>query len=408
MQNCELIRSQVQLNEKTLDDKIESPEKKITISFPKELILSNIEMVKSANKKVEAHNQLLLNIKKSKEEILDKLWDYCISTIEMNIMGYNNSIKGITKAINSIEKLQRDLIKKEREKNEEIIEKSKNITSVQPTVNEINRLLAAYGFTNFSIVASKEDENSYQILRNDGSLANNTLSEGEETFISFLYFMQMVKGSTNKDNVGEKKIIVLDDPICSLDSTVLYIVSTMVKRLANDIRNNSSDVAQLFVLTHNVFFHKEASFIDGRTKELKDVNYWIIKKDSNISQIFSYGMNNPISTSYELLWKELKIQENGSLISLQNTMRRIIENYFGMLGGKKDDYIKDKFESIEDQTICESLFYWINDGSHTIPDDLFIDSYTDSPQKYLDVFKQIFEKTNNIAHYNMMMGIEES
>ena len=187
-----------------------------------------------------------------------------------------------------------------------------------------------------------------------------------------------------------------------------YIVSTMVKRLANDIRNNSSDVAQLFVLTHNVFFHKEASFIDGRTKELKDVNYWIIKKDSNISQIFSYGMNNPISTSYELLWKELKIQENGSLISLQNTMRRIIENYFGMLGGKKDDYIKDKFESIEDQTICESLFYWINDGSHTIPDDLFIDSYTDSPQKYLDVFKQIFEKTNNIAHYNMMMGIEES
>ena len=408
LQNCELIRSQVQLNEKTLDDKIESPEKKITISFPKELILSNIEMVKSANKKVEAHNQLLLNIKKSKEEILDKLWDYCISTIEMNIMSYNNSIKGITKAINSIEKLQRDLIKKEREKNEEIIEKSKNITSVQPTVNEINRLLAAYGFTNFSIVASKEDENSYQILRNDGSLANNTLSEGEETFISFLYFMQMVKGSTNKDNVGEKKIIVLDDPICSLDSTVLYIVSTMVKRLANDIRNNSSDVAQLFVLTHNVFFHKEASFIDGRTKELKDVNYWIIKKDSNISQIFSYGMNNPISTSYELLWKELKIQENGSLISLQNTMRRIIENYFGMLGGKKDDYIKDKFESIEDQTICESLFYWINDGSHTIPDDLFIDSYTDSPQKYLDVFKQIFEKTNNIAHYNMMMGIEES
>ena len=86
-------------------------------------------------------------------------------------------------------------------------------------------------------------------------------------------------------------------------------------------------------------------------------------------------------------------------------MRRIIENYFGMLGNRKNDYIVENFSSPEEKTICRSLLAWINDGSHSIPDDLFIDSYTDAVQRYKKVFKEIFENSGNIAHYNMMMGI---
>ena len=56
------------------------------------------------------------------------------------------------------------------------------------------------------------------------------------------------------------------------------------------------------LLTHNVFFHKEASYIDGRTQEMGEVNYWIVRKDDGISSIYPYGVKNPISTSYELLW----------------------------------------------------------------------------------------------------------
>ena len=116
-------------------------------------------------------------------------------------------------------------------------------------------------FTNFQIVPSPAKENSYQIQRMDGTLATNTLSEGEETFISFLYFLQFAKGSTDASKVSSKKILVLDDPICSLDSTVLYIVSSMVKSLIREIREGTSDVEQIFIFTHNVFFHKEASFV---------------------------------------------------------------------------------------------------------------------------------------------------
>ena len=197
----------------------------------------------------------------------------------------------------------------------------------------------------------------------DGTLVGNTLSEGEETFITFLYFLQFAKGAVDISKVSEKKILVLDDPICSLDNTVLYIVSSLVKSLIKSIRNGDSDVEQLFVLTHNVFFHKEASFIDRRTEECNDIHYWIINKNDSITNLTSYEKENPIKSSYELLWQELKKSDNSSHITIQNVMRRILENYFGILGKRMDEEIIDSFETIGDNKMKTgddfNLYFWI-------------------------------------------------
>ena len=87
-------------------------------------------------------------------------------------------------------------------------------------------------------------------------------------------------------------------------------------------------------------------------------------------------------------------------------MRRIIETYFKLLGKYKDDTILDKFEDPQEKIICKSLLYWINDGSHCIPDDLYVEQ-PELTDRYFHVFKQVFEKTHHIEHYNMMMGIDE-
>ena len=58
----------------------------------------------------------------------------------------------------------------------------------------------------------------------------------------------------------------------------------------------------------------------------------------------------------------------------------------------------------EDKMICRSLISWINDGSHSIPDDLYIDSYTDSVDRYKVIFREIFIKMDHKAHYDMMMS----
>lgn len=182
----------------------------------------------------------------------------------------------------------------------------------------------------------------------------------------------------------------------------------MVKELVIEIKNGKSDVEQLFIFTHNVYFHKEASFINGRIKEDKDVNFWIVRKNNGISKIQSYDMVNPISSTYELLWKELREDKDISAVSMQNTMRRIIENYFKIIGKKQDDYIISKFKTEEEKIVCESLLHWINDGSHTIFDDLHIDMHSvDISDIFKRIFRDVFDKTGHIEHYNMMMGISE-
>lgn len=362
------------------------------------------QLVINGNAAVTKHNEMVDNYTSEKDTLVADIWVFLMDENEALIAGYLNDIETFTKAKKGIQK-GIDVCKQQLDDLDgKIVEAGKNITSVQPTVDEINRSLKSYGFTNFKIVPSPAQPNAYQIQRMDGTLATNTLSEGEETFISFLYFLQFAKGSIDVAKVSNRKVLVLDDPICSLDSTVLYIVSSLVKGLIKDVREGNSDVEQIFILTHNVFFHKETAFIDRRTEVCNDIHFWIISKDNNISTIKAYERNNPIKTSYELLWEELKSNTNASLITTQNIMRRILENYFSILGKTKDDTIVDSFSTIEEKMICRSLLSWINDGSHTIPDDLYIDSYTDSIDRYKQIFKEVFFKMGHEAHYKMMMG----
>lgn len=402
------IQDAVKINIDEIGKKHDEPSRKIELSSIDSVIAEVISIIKEANDAIDVHNTVVANLNKEKESFINDVWAYCIADQKALLESFNRELASRQKAIDGINANIEKTIGIRDSLIREILEKEKNITSVQPAVDEINRSLKAYGFEGFKIVPSPTKENAYQIQRQDGELATHTLSEGEETFISFLYFMQYVKGSTNLTKISARKVIVLDDPICSLDSTVLYVVSAMVKALADSIKAGVSDVEQLIVLTHNVFFHKEASFVNGRISEENTVNYWIISKDNNISSVRAYGKVNPISTSYELLWRELKDNTSSSLITTQNIMRRIIENYFGMLGKKRDDTLVKSFATTEDKIICNSLLYWINDGSHTITDDLFIDSYSDSIEKYKVVFRQIFINTGNIAHYNMMMQIEDN
>ncbi|HHH1607742.1 TPA: AAA family ATPase, partial [Yersinia enterocolitica] len=192
---------------------------------------------------------------------------------------------------------------------------------IVPTKEFINDMLSNFGFTNFKLTES-EESGFYKIIRDDGHHVANTLSEGEKTFITFLYFLGMVQGAVGEGFITEDKVVVIDDPISSLDSNVLFIVSTLIRNIINKVRGNESDVKQILLLTHNIYFHKEVTYNGG--KELKDnETFWIVRKDKNKNSIVKNYKDNPIKTSYQLLWNEVK-QENISVSSLQNVMRRIL------------------------------------------------------------------------------------
>lgn len=72
------------------------------------------------------------------------------------------------------------------------------LTSVAPTVTEINKILERFDFKGFYLEENKQQKGTYLILREDGTNAKGTLSEGEYNFITFLYFYYLIYGSQEK------------------------------------------------------------------------------------------------------------------------------------------------------------------------------------------------------------------
>lgn len=398
--------SQQTTNNERLILKEKEPSRNVELISLNEQITLLSEIIAKANSEIKTHNKIVNNYNTERTNLIKSVWRYVINEYNAELTKFNSNHTGLSKGIKTLNEQIEVKIAKYKALNKEINELSKNVTSIQPTINEINRLLKSYGFTNFEIVPAK-DEGFYQIQREDGSIAETTLSEGEITFITFLYFLQLSKGGVSEDTVNDERILVIDDPISSLDSNVLFVVSTLIKEIIKEIKSDSGNIKQLILLTHNVYFHKEVSFIDGRTKCCGKTNYWILRKNESTTGIQPFKMLNPIQSSYELLWQELKSKEVKSSITVQNVMRRIIENYFKLLGKYGDDDLIQKFNTKEEQEICKSLISWINDGSHSINDDLYIELQDRTIENYQKVFKDVFKLTNHAGHYNMMMGIDE-
>ena len=114
-------------------------------------------------------------------------------------------------------------------------------------------------------------------------------------------------------------------------------------------------IKQIFILTHNVYFFKEVTFNSKRSQEgaMNEETFWTVNKPGEYSKVFKHD-TNPIKTSYELLWNEIKSGERSKL-SIQNTMRRILENYFKILGNTNFDTICDLFDGKE-KLICKRYF----------------------------------------------------
>ena len=402
--NAKALIAQISENLEKLEKKEREPSRSIDIAKTQDSSNQVKEIIGSANNLINNQNSIVDNYESERRSLINQVWGLIASSYGENITNFTKRDAGLTKGIDQLNQQYLDKRNEYRTLDDEIKKLSDNVTSVEPTVNSINAQLKQFGFLNFEIVPCKKVKSHYQLQRQNGDLAENSLSEGEITFITFLYFMQLAVGSKNKNDISDDRVLIIDDPISSLDSTVLFVVSTLIKKIIKDIKEEKGNIKQLVLLTHNVYFHKEVSFINGRENNNRDTSYWILRKVNTNSKVQSFSHDNPIQTSYEMLWKELKLKDHNSGITIQNTMRRIIENYFKILGKYGDDDLIQKFTNIEEQEICRSLICWINDGSHSINDDLYIEQQRDTIEKYMKVFKDIFILTKHEEHYKMMMA----
>ncbi len=260
-------------NKELLNSKLKEPSREITLINTKEQLEAIGGLINAANQAIQQHNNIVDNYETERRKLINEIWKYLIHSNSTEIEDFLRKEKGLEKGIQNIsqdvEKLRRDY----QTLDTKIKNLTKNVTSVQPSVDAINDTLQSFGFENFRIAPHQTDNNhQYVIQRENGELAESTLSEGEITFITFLYFMQLAEGSTNEDNITEDRVLIVDDPVSSLDSNVLFIVSTLLKEVIKAIKKDTGSVKQMILLTHNVYFHKEVSFINGRIKECNDAN----------------------------------------------------------------------------------------------------------------------------------------
>lgn len=269
--------------------------------------ISSIEklhnLINSENEKIKQNNIKINDIENSKTKLISNGWDFIRNVSNKDVEKYNQKQITITHEISKILETKKQQEEKLDKVETEIHELENSITGITKSIGQINDLLKKFNFTNFSL-KENEDNLTYSIIRPNGEDATKTLSEGEFSFISFLYFYNLVFGSRNKRGLQEEHILVIDDPVTSMDSNVLYIISTLIRNLIDLCIEEKRNIKQIFILSHNVYFFKEVSYsygFTGKEKTKKKYKYFIVRKVNGLSQIQEYGYNNPIKNSYELL-----------------------------------------------------------------------------------------------------------
>jgi wobble nucleotide-excising tRNase len=397
-----LLDSRIESNKQRLAQKKKEPSQVVDLDSIANVMTSITALIGNANQAITKHNQMVKNLGRERTTLIAQVWKYIIEVgLKSALADYDTKKSNLDKAIKGIEGTIEAAKKERQQKQTELRELEKSVTSIKPTIDAINSILKSYGFLSFSL-AIADNGTHYKILRQNGDDARHSLSEGEKTFITFLYFYHLLKGSDSEAGITSNRVVVFDDPVSSLDSDILFIVSSLIRGVIDEVRNNTGQIKQVFVLTHNVYFHKEVTYNSRRQdRAMNEETFWVIRKFDPVSRIEKHP-TNPIKTSYQLLWAEVK-NPNRSKLTIQNTLRRILENYFKILGEMNLDDLCSKFEG-KDKLVAKDLLSWTHDGSHFANDDLYQTVDDGMVDGYLRVFRAIFEKSDHLAHYKMMMG----
>lgn len=365
------------------------------------------EYIANLNRLIEEDNNKIRNIVQNKLKLIGDGWSFIRHISNDEISTYMEAKLKLEKKMYDLQISVENKKKIKIELETEIKNLENSVTSITKTVNNINDILKKFNYTNFKLIENS-DHLTYSIVRHDNTDASKTLSEGESSFISFLYFYNLVFGSRTRSGLQENHILVIDDPVTSMDSNTLFIISTLVRNLINLCLEDKRKIKQIFILSHNLYFFKEVSYgynERSRGKIPRNVSYFVVQKINGSCIIKSYENKNPIKNSYDLLWDKLRKKDYTDDSNL-NIMRRILEQYLNTIGmgGPNNNNLDliNKFDD-NDKVIVKSLLSYINDGSHSIMDGLYIAPDENANQNAFRIFKKIFVVLGQESHYKMMM-----
>ena len=322
------------------------------------------------------------------------------------------------------EKCEKNRLQKEKEVKRldgELKELKKKAKNVQIPADRINRLLEST-FPYKKIELDDSDEEIGYILKRDGQPCElGSLSEGERNFLALAYFLLSI--NDEEDKLEEDSIVVIDDPVSSLDSDSLFQVYAI---LSGEIENNSN--RQYLILTHNLDFfgHLLQNYKkpDGQIKDDLVTFYQItLTNTGSLINELDDNLKNYRSDYLYAISKLNEIKDGTGLddaILAANLLRRALETFLHFKYGHGDlrskssqlyaKYKKRKLEnsdpaqktSIEQEISQEekAMYRFINHGSHEFLglekyDVTVLQGSKQRIENFFEIVKQV-----DVDHYN--------
>lgn len=406
------LQATLKNNLELIEKKITKPSEKVGLHPSRELIDAINDIIDAKNREIEEFNAKVENISKSLQDITTRFWsllravhDDAILTNQSLAVQRHESIEleeGKLKAIEDAIRLQDETIKLNQSK-------TKNIDKA---INWINAKLAAFGLEGFELTKVEplvDKEIFYKITRGKGNQSENvfnSLSEGEKTLITFLYFIQHCLGASNSNEPAklDNRVVVIDDPISSLSFNLVFDVAVLINEL---FISRKGSFSQIIILTHHLYFLHELfnlmEYMPSKPTPNECKIYRVTKAGkTQIEEVH----RSDIANNYEGHWQVIKEVKAGKVpaSSLPNAMRNVLEYYFSFV--RKQSSLKEELGRMsknEDNPKFRAFFRYINREGHSDAINL-TDTKDIDVEKFIGYFRSIFENTKFLEHYLAMMG----
>lgn len=241
-----------------------------------------------------------------------------------------------------------------------IIDKQAQISNEHKGGEELTAHLKQFlGRTDLVFENSKD---GYVVLRR-GKPAKR-LSEGEKTAIAFLYFLVQLK---DQDFDLAEGVVVIDDPISSLDSGAIYQAFSFLK-------NVTQDAKQLFILTHNhEFLRLVINWFQNLPNALGRKSYaMVLCSETAAGRSARITALDPLliehATEYHYLFKVLyTFQSDGTILScyhVPNVARKVLETFLDFHLPSNKSLYRKLDETDFDPHKKTAIYKFTNDLSH--------------------------------------------
>ncbi|MBR1709773.1 MAG: AAA family ATPase [Clostridia bacterium] len=431
---ADAVMEKLEGNLKKIRTKLESPRAEVYLEKMDTCIQQLNRDADSQNAVMKRHSDSLRDIPKARERCREMIWQLMAFECR-EILGLRKEISGRSHGEReTLEEKYQQITENIAGLKRNIEDLSKSVRDTSVAMERINATLNGNGFTGFRFCEKADEKNAYVLVRSGSIEPAQGLSEGERKFVAFLYFYHTVMDSLQPGDEAVPKIVVIDDPVCSMDSENMSFTASLVRemigtclgRYRSSETGNTSNILQMFCFTHNPYFFRWIS--DPFVQNAEHCFYFEISKSrENISRIErcladenktggKLSNRSPVLDEYQMMWK--RFAETGEAQELISVSRSILCHYFiltchftgrDILRILLDDN-RDAFKSVEDgetpaYNIVSSLLSLIDTEMKGPGTGMYFDMGAVEPDRVRFVMKRIFEILKQEQHYNYMLSL---